>query len=453
MRKKHRGERLGEEIRRILSELLLRQLKDPAFDGMISISHVKAADDGSFATVYFTSLGTDAEEVVEGFEKAKGLIRSEVGRRLALRRTPDFRFVPDTAEDYARHIDELIQDLGIPSGDEAAEPAGELTTIEGAAAVLDAYDRVFAFTHIHMDGDTLGAAVALALTLREIGKEAWVVAGEKPPRTIAFIDYGCVIDGVRALEIAAGDERPYLAVAVDYDDISRLEGREALFEGAAETLLFDHHVTSRPSCVYNCIDAAASATAEIVYQCIESAALPMNEDIATALYVGIVTDTGKFQYSNTTPATHRIAAALMEAGADAADVYSRIYQSIKPEKLFVEREMLNTLELFADGRAALSFVTQGMLANVETGDDETDGMSEKLRSILGVEVSVFLKERPDGKVKASLRSKSYYDVSALAADFGGGGHIRAAGFTSDLPMDEVVVTVKEKLAAALQTRE
>jgi phosphoesterase RecJ-like protein len=452
----HRGEKLSGEIKRILSEMLQRELKDPLLSGMISITHVRTADDGSFATVYFTSLAEDEEDVIKGFEKAKGYIRSEIGGKLGIRRAPELRFKADDAEKYGYRIDSLLDKLDIP------KDAKEVRNIrlEEAVPLIEDYERFLLFTHIHMDGDTLGSAVAMALALREVGKTAWVVVGEEPPRTLKFIEYGVTKNAAAAdallaeWALADGEDEEdeaqgFLAIEMDYAGKVRLEGREHIFEKAAQTLCLDHHVTSKPECDFNVIESGASATAEMVYRLLNLADLPVTEQVATAIYVGILTDTGRFQYTNTTPLTHEITAALMRAGADIERSYQEIYQSVKAEKLMVEREMLDTMELLAGGRAAIAWIRSETLDAFGAGDDETDGMSEKLRSIIGVEVSAFIKERPDGKIKASMRSKETVDVAAISAKFGGGGHVRAAGFTADGPLEDVVSAVKESLEAAL----
>ena len=438
----YRGKKLGEEMRRIIGDLLARELKDPAFDGMISITHVKATDDGSFATVYFTSLGSDESDVVEGFEKAHGFIRTEIGRKLGIRRAPELRFKPDETELHGQRIDTLLGGLDLPDHTGREIAFGELP------GIIDAYDLYLVFTHTHMDGDTLGAAVAFADAMREIGREAWVVVGEEVPRTLEMINHPFVIDEDEAAGVVSG-ERAYLSVAMDFTDSGRLEGREELFLGAEETLSIDHHAVSNPDCDCNHIDIEAAATSEIVYRLLKAADLPVTERIATALYIGIVTDTGRFQYANTTPLIHHIAAELIEAGADFRAAYKDIYQSIKVEKLHVQSAMLETLDIFAGGKAALAYVSSDVLKELDAGEDETDGMSEVLRSIIGVEVSAFLKEQPGGKIKTSMRSKGWLDVGSLAAEFGGGGHLRAAGFNSDLSLEEVREMLKKRLTEAL----
>ena len=463
----YRGKKLGEEMRRIVSDLLARELKDPAFDSMISITHVKSSDDGSFATVYFTSLGSDDKAVMDGFEKAQGFIKTEIGRRLGIRRAPELRFKLDDVELYGQRIDTILDELDISEG---PENAGLDVAFDELPKIIDAYERYLVFPHIHLDGDTLGAAVAFADAMREIGRDAWVVTGEEVPRTLEIINMPFVIEADEAARIVsldaaaeetgdgeeetdAGDEEsektPYLAIAMDFTDSIRLEGREKLFYGAEKTLCIDHHVISNPDCDYKYIDPEASATSIIVYRLLKAAGLPVTERIATALYVGLVTDTGRFQYSNTTPEAHILAAELLVAGADFTKAYREIYQSVKAEKLFVQSEMLSTLDIFAGGKAAMAFVRADTLVKLNAGEDETDGMSEVLRSIIGVEVSAFLKELPDGRTKVSMRSKGWLDVAVLAAEFGGGGHVRAAGFISDKKVEEVCEELKDRLTEAL----
>ena len=450
----YRGKRLGEEMRRIVSDLIARELKDPVFEGIISITHVKASDDGSFATIYYTCLDSDENTVKEGFEKAQGFIRSEIGRRLGIRRTPELRFKIDETELYGHRIDTIINELDLPG---EIEQTGQVIAFDELPGLIDAYERYLVFTHIHLDGDTLGASVAFADAMREIGREAWVVVGEEVPRTLGMINLPFVIDAEEAAAIVSLDKEensedeviPYLAIAMDFSDPGRLEGRDRLFLGAEETLCIDHHVISKPDCDFNYIEPDAAATSIILYRLLKAANLPVTERIATALYIGIVTDTGRFQYSNTTPETHFIAGELLAAGADFSTAYREIYQTVKAEKLFVQSEMLNTLDIFFDGKVAMAFVCADTLTRLNAGEDETDGMSEVLRSIIGVEVSVFLKERPDGSIKASMRSKGNFDVAAFASEFGGGGHVRAAGFTSSKSMEETCGLLKSRLTEEL----
>jgi len=437
MGKTHRGERIGEEIRRIISELLLRDLAGPEFEGLITISYVRASDDGAFATVYFTTLGGDEKLVQEGFERVKGYIRSQIGGQLGLRYTPQLRFEPDVAEKYGQHIDELLAGANI-------KQKGEVSLAE-IASVLRGNSTVLLFPHIHMDADTLGACAALALSLRALGKDAYVVIGEEVPRSLTFLDFGTFLAAEEAEKLVNNTD--YLAALIDFSDLGRMQGElsKRLFEGAKASLCIDHHATSSPETEIYYVDAEAAATSEIVYALLRENDFEISKDAATALYSGIVTDTGRFQYANTTALTHKIAAELFEKGADFRGAFNKLYQNIRFEKLLALKEAIASVEFFADGKVALASITQETLNKLGAGDDETDGISEKLRDISGVVVAIFMRELEDGNIKVSMRSGGQIDVAQVSAQFGGGGHMRAAGFTVGTSMAET----KAKLAEAL----
>ncbi|MDR0596113.1 MAG: 30S ribosome-binding factor RbfA [Clostridiales Family XIII bacterium] len=452
-RNNYRSGRIGEEIKRIISDMLLRGLRDPAFDGsFVSVSAVKAANDGSFATVFVTMLSsgdvaTDEEKsaVIGAFDKAKGHIRHEIGRRLGLRHVPELRFKFDTSEEYGRHIERILGGLDIPK-----EPAEKpINTVSEIADALISAETIRLFTHENMDGDTLGSAVALCLALRGLGKDCAVVVSEKIPDNIAFIENGCTVDA----QSAAADDAMFagydIAVLVDVGETERIKGREGLFANADETLCIDHHVSSKPIYGYNLIDTAAAATAELAYRVIMAMGAEVDSRIATALYVGIVTDTGRFQYTNTTPGIHRITAELIEAGAAVGEVSAEVYQNIKREKIMLANAVMSTMETVAGGKGIIAYMTRGMLAEAGALDEEAEGIAEKLRAVSGVEASAFVRETEDGSTKASLRSKHSYDVAELAARFGGGGHVRAAGFTSQKPLSEVVSELRQLLGETL----
>jgi phosphoesterase RecJ-like protein len=224
---------------------------------------------------------------------------------------------------------------------------------------------------------------------------------------------------------------------IEVSETNRLDGREAIFENGAKRICIDHHVSSRALYDYNLIDTHAAATAEIVYDLLEEQGTDIDAQIAEAVYVGLVTDTGRFQFSNTTPRSHQIAAELLERGVQPNKVSTEIYHSMRLEKLYLENAVMSTTISVKDGRGLIAHLTQAMLEESGALEEETEGLAEKLRSFRGVEVSVFLRETEDGRTKASMRSKNEYDVAALAGKFGGGGHIRAAGFTSTEPLAQI----------------
>jgi phosphoesterase RecJ-like protein len=447
MRKNYRGGRTAEEIRKIISELLLREIKDPRIPALISISDVKASDDGSYATVYLSLFSSDGssqpsdeekKEVLAGFKSAHGLIRREIGSRLRMRHTPELHFEFDEAAAYGRRIDGILDNLGL-------EHEKRLNSLSEIAESLEYADYIRIFPHENMDADTLGSSVALALALRSLDKDVYVVLDEKIPDNIAFLE-----NGVTTTELEH-DLIPDLTILVDVAEVDRIGARKSLFEAGSKKMCIDHHASSRAVFDYNYIDTKAAAVGEIIYKLFgdDELDIEITEEIAEALYASIVTDTGRFQYSNTTSETHLIAADLLAYGVDTQRLSVELYQNVRPEKLKLESAVVDGMKFTSDGRAVIGILTNEMKDRIGAIEEETEGISELLRSIRGVEVSVFLYEKYSGQVKASMRSKSAYDVAALAGKFGGGGHAAAAGFKSDKPIDQVASEIAEELEKTL----
>lgn len=306
--------------------------------------------------------------------------------------------------------------------------------IEGAKVIL-------LFPHSNMDGDALGSSVALAIALRSIGKEASVFVDEEVPDNIAFLDHG--------LTTRTAPKQIDLAVLIDAGEVRRLEGRKSVFNSAANTLCIDHHKTSTEECEINLLDQSAAATAELVYDLLISLKIPLNKEIAEALYTGIDTDTGRFQYSNTHKRTHEIVADLYDYGIDQNKVAVEIYQSDRYEKIKLRNEILSSAELFADGKAVVAIMTQDMIRKTGAKESESEGAVEELRNIKGVEVAVLVKETCKDNLKISMRSKEKVDVAEIAASFGGGGHVRAAGFSTNMNINKLNDVLKQKIVEVL----
>ena len=176
----------------------------------------------------------------------------------------------------------------------------------------------------------------------------------------------------------------------------------------------------------------------------------MDRDIAESLYAAITTDTGNFQYSNTTVETHLIAAELCALGINPGDISIEIYENARIEKLLLEAAALRTMTTLSGGKGVIAYVTREMLEETGARSDETEGIVQKLRSIAGVEVAALMKETDDGRIKVSMRSKKYVDVAEIAAGFSGGGHVRAAGCTFYCGLTEAFDKLKEKITDSLE---
>ncbi|HLT47103.1 MAG TPA: bifunctional oligoribonuclease/PAP phosphatase NrnA [Rubricoccaceae bacterium] len=299
---------------------------------------------------------------------------------------------------------------------------------------LLAAERVVVTSHIRPDGDALGSEIALARWLRTLGKEAVVLNADAAPRPLDWLmdeqPKGLVVKHEEgSLKQAAALAAADAIVVVDTGAGHRLGAVEARIKGAlAPKLLIDHHPAPEPWFDLACVRTDAAATAEIVYDLIagHDPAL-IDAAIATALYVGIVTDTGSFRYSATTPRTHRIVADLLERGGIQAEpIHIAVYDGRTREGLRLLARALDTIATHYGGRLATMYVTQDMLRESGAYFDETEGLIGYALSLDGVVAAVIFLETPSA-VKLSFRSKGDCPINAWAARFGGGGHPNAAG--------------------------
>ena len=302
---------------------------------------------------------------------------------------------------------------------------------------------VLLFPHVQIDGDAFGSSLALCRVLRNEGKTAYIIMNEPVPQNMSFL-CGADCSDYCAAKMELPDT-PDLCLAVDCSDLSRLEGREDLFFSAKNTACIDHHVTNEAFAKYYYVDTKAAATAEIVYRMFRKMEAKIDTMAAEALYVGVATDTGNFQYSNTTKKTHQMVAELFDYGIDHNNISVNLFQSVRMEKIRLTAIALSEMKLFAGGKACITYISQKALQESGALFNETEGIIEQLRNIKGVEISVVLKEDA-GRIKVGLRAKTIANVAAVAQHFGGGGHEKAAGCTIEGSMEDA----GEKITAAVE---
>lgn len=321
-------------------------------------------------------------------------------------------------------------------------------TLKEMGALLEKAGSILIFPHISIDGDALGSSAALCRALRNLGKEAWVLLEEEVPAYIRFLDTEFCTEDKSCIE------NPDICVCVDCGEESRIPKRADKYYQGQLKMCLDHHLTGSGS-EYNGLgdyyytDSEEAAASQIIYKLIKVMGWEITIPMAEALYTGIVTDTGSFQYSNTTPETHMIAADLMALGADHMKTTVEVYQNVSFKKLMMQTKILETLEVFCNGKAAVAYVTQEMLDEVSASLDDTEDAINTIRNIEGVEIAAFLKEK-DGNIKVSMRAKSYARVDEITAKFGGGGHMKAAGCTLDCRMNQAAETIKKEITGYLE---
>lgn len=292
--------------------------------------------------------------------------------------------------------------------------------------------------HTNPDGDAIGACLAFGLALEKVGKNVVVLLENYAPK------YD-VIPGKHLVKEPT--TKADLFLALDCGDEGRLGKAAEWFHKAAFTINIDHHGSNTRYGQMNYVEGDASSTCEIVYGFL-AGNYEMDEKMASALYAGLIYDTGGFRHSSTSPETMRIAGALMEKGIPFTEIYNRFFDSRSFSELKIMGQALENAELFFGGRAVCAAVTAAEIEKCRGTNKELDSIINYLNGVQGTDVACFLYEKTPTEVKASFRGKDGYDVCALAQKFGGGGHVKAAGCTIAAPIEkakEMVLAEIEKM--------
>jgi len=318
------------------------------------------------------------------------------------------------------------------------EASATTAGVAEVAAELRARDRFLLTAHEGPDGDALGSLLGMHHLLTQLGKDSvmFMAAKEFPlPIEYRFLPLEEVFHE------APADMANRTVIFLDCGNIDRMPV-DFLSNGGNFTINVDHHHDNTLFGDLNLVDVAASCTAEIVYELARELGAEITAEMAAALYVGMVTDTGKFMYENTNSRTHRIAAELIDAGVEVDDTYRRLYEHVPIEKLRLLSRALEGIQRHCDGILVLAYIAADDYEASGAGEEMTEGIIDHLRSVEGSKVAALIRDQGDrGRAarKVSLRSSGGdVDVSAIARKHGGGGHKRAAGFSTDLGVDELV---------------
>jgi phosphoesterase RecJ-like protein len=329
----------------------------------------------------------------------------------------------------------------------AATAAG---TREQILEVVRANDRFLLVTHENPDGDALGSLVAMHGVLRLLGKDALMfINADEFPLPYEYRFFGLEEDVVTDVP---GDLCQRVVIFLDCGNIDRAP--EELRDADLRILNVDHHHDNTRFGTIDHVVPEASCTAEIVWDLMRSLGVEPTPEIADALYVGLVTDTGRFMYENTGTRAHVMAAELIEAGVDVHDIYRRLYEGVPDGKLRLLAAALGAVRRFDDGRLTMSRLTRAMFEAAGAEDSYSEGIIDHLRAVAGTKVAALVRElERDGgppRSKVSLRAADpVIDVSAIARAGGGGGHRQAAGFTTQLSDDRLVAFLRDAVAAQL----
>jgi phosphoesterase RecJ-like protein len=306
-------------------------------------------------------------------------------------------------------------------------------------ALLRGAERITSICHENPDADTLGAAIALAIAAERMGKQSEVVSGDAPPPFLAFLPR--VADVRRAPQL-----EPDVAVVVDAGDLART-GTVAAEHGEwlakSRIVNIDHHVSNPGFGEANLVDPSAAATCEMIALLLPELGVALDQEIATALLAGIVQDTHTFAHPNATPRTLRVAAELVEAGADLSRINRAVYADKPFSTLALWGQMLAAIGQRCDGRIVFTSMTTAMLQQTGESPTASEGFVDLLGSTRAADITVLFKEVDAASTRVSVRTTERADAVAITAVFGGGGHARAAGCTVAAPLE----AAKEQLLA------
>jgi phosphoesterase RecJ-like protein len=296
-------------------------------------------------------------------------------------------------------------------------------TFDQIGQALREHQRFAVLSHVRPDGDALGSQLAMALSLRNLGKDARIWNEDGMLEKYSFLPNADLLT-----KPPAQPEDVDVVLALDTAIQNRLGNTVASIKSAKVWINIDHH-PSNPGygdLVY--IDPHAPATGQILFELIRDQNLPIDRAIAENLYVAISTDTGSFQYPNTTARTLEIAAELVRAGVDVGKISQLTYENYPRRRVELLRDLLGTMRFDANGRVASFSLTVASARKLGVLPEDNEGLIDHLRAIRGVIVAIFFEELADGKVRVSMRSKSdKVNVCAICEKFGGGGHVLAAG--------------------------
>ncbi|MDD3260587.1 MAG: bifunctional oligoribonuclease/PAP phosphatase NrnA [Oscillospiraceae bacterium] len=289
-------------------------------------------------------------------------------------------------------------------------------SLEAAAEWLSQQQDIAILCHQSPDGDAFGSGSALCRALRSLGKRAQVLCCDPVGRRFQFL-----FQGMEEQKFT-----PKTVVAVDLADEQLLGSLRPVYGGKVQ-LCIDHHPSNAHYAERWIVEPQAGATCEILYRFLPLLGAEIDEAVAADLYTGIITDTGCFQFVNTTPRTHRIAADLMERGIPTHKINRAMFATKSRERLELEKQALNQIEYYRNGEIAVIPLTRKMVVASGAGEDDTDGIANIPRAIEGVKVGITVKEKEDSLCKISLRAQPPVNASVICAKFGGGGHPGASG--------------------------
>lgn len=324
--------------------------------------------------------------------------------------------------------------------------ASYLKQLDDALAFLREGDNFLVVSHVQPDGDAISSTVVVGWLLHKLGKAVTLINEGELPTRLSYLHRSSEIVHYRANP----PQQVYdTVISVDCADFRRIGNVADCFAEGVKLLNIDHHPTNNGFGLVNVIRDNAAATVEILYDLIERAGIQLDLDCATAIYTGLLTDTGGFRYSNTSPRVMEIASKLLAIGVSGNQLADHLLEKMTIAKLNLLKLALNRLIFTDDLKIGWVHIGKDDIRTTGALPEDLEGIVNYALNVDGVEVGILFKETEDGAVKASLRSAGKVDVAAIAQSFGGGGHVRAAGCRLDCTIDAAPGLLVEAVRKAL----
>lgn len=324
--------------------------------------------------------------------------------------------------------------------------AAYMQQLDDALSFLRRHDRFLVVSHVQPDGDAISSTSVVGWLLHKLGKSAVMMNESELPGRLSYL-WG--YDRILSYKQSPRHEPFDAVISVDCADFSRIGEVASLFAENAKLLNIDHHPTNNGFGTVNVVRPEAAATAQILYDLVERSGIAIDLDCATSLYTGLLTDTGGFRYSNTSPEVMEIASRMLAAGAQGHWIADHLLEKMTMAKLLLLQRSLNRLTFSDDRNIGWLYIAKDDMKETGAVSEDMEGLVNYALNVEGVEVGILFKETEDGAVKASLRSAGKVNVAAIAQSFGGGGHVRAAGCRLEEQLQEAMAKLIDAVRKAL----
>ncbi|MDD4956759.1 MAG: 30S ribosome-binding factor RbfA [Candidatus Omnitrophica bacterium] len=443
-----RMDRICETIKREISFILASEIDDPRVQG-VTVVRAEVSRDLREARIYCVIPAENMDKkdgVLKGLKRSASHVRGSLAKKIAMKYVPRLTFLEEKRDQKAHGgIDEIFARLEKEKKEK--EMKKKLTYMldnDDMKAVVEAIKGVDNFlitAHINPEGDSVGSQLAMYHILKQLGKTAVMVNHDVVPDNLRFLKgSGLITDSIPEGFVAQA------CIVLDCPVMERTGVVESLLAEGLRIINIDHHVSNSMFGSVNWVAPEASSVGEMIYHLIAALGAEISEEVAEPIYTAIVTDTGRFNYDNTTSVTHAVAGELITRGVDPKRMYSQIFEKKSFEEIKVLGSALSTLKLEAGGAIAYMYITREMCEREGVSAVSTDEFINYPRSIKGVKVAIFFKENGNhkNKINVSFRSAGDVNVNKIAAGFGGGGHPLASGCVFERSLEEAIdIVIKE----------